>query len=117
MRKQVNRLMLAGGAVLLLATGWPMEVRAADAVCYQNDQGRIVPRRRPGYKPVPCPRAEGQSQAEAQSGAAADGADAGESAAPVSNAATRRRIPQQEWARRSPAMADRQPNPASVVPR
>jgi hypothetical protein len=109
--------MLAGGAVLLLATGWPMEVRAADAVCYQNDQGRIVPRRRPGYKPVPCPRAEGQSQAEAQSGAAADGADAVESAAPVSNAATRRRIPQQEWARRSPAMADRQPNPASVVPR
>ncbi|MGA1677131.1 MAG: hypothetical protein ACO377_11945, partial [Pseudomonadales bacterium] len=105
MRKQVSRLLLGGSTALLLALPWAPTAVAAEAVCYQNDEGRIVQRRRPGFKPVPCP-------------APAEGSDtASEAAAPVSNAATRRRIRQSEWQRISPAMADRKPNPASVVPR
>jgi hypothetical protein len=51
----VSRLLLGGGTALLLALPWAPPAAAAEAVCYQNDEGRIVQRRRPGYKPVPCP--------------------------------------------------------------
>jgi len=107
----VNRLLVRGGAALLLAFSWPSPAVAAEGVCYQNDQGRIVLRRRPGYKQVPCPPTSEQPGTSAAEGAAA------EPAAPVSNASSRRRIRQDQWTRRAPAMAARQPNPASAVPR
>ena len=111
MRRQVSRLLLAGGAALLFACLWPTRATAADGVCYQDDQGRIVQRRRPGFRQIPCPPSE-----PAQAGEPDRAADTAPSA-PVSNASTRRRIRQEHWARRAPVTAERKPNPASVVPR
>jgi hypothetical protein len=116
----VSRLLITGGVALLLTAPWPTAA-AAEGVCYQDDQGRIVQRRRPGYRPVPCPTADvsgapGSAATPAQGGAEAENPAAG-TPAPVSNASTRRRLRQDQWSRRSPAMSDRQPNPASVVPR
>src|SRR5262245_12141190 len=49
------------------ATLAPFPVEAADAeVCYRDDTGRIVKRRRPGYVEVPCP-VEGQPTLPTQS--------------------------------------------------
>lgn len=39
-------------------------VHAAE-VCYQDDSGRIVRRRRPGYERVPCPGSEAETEADA----------------------------------------------------
>jgi hypothetical protein len=76
-----------------------------------------VQRRRPGYRQVPCPTSEPTETTSAEGAAAAPAESATDAPAPVSNAATRRRIRQEQWTRRAPAMAERQPNPASVVPR
>ena len=48
-------------ALVLLATTAP---RAAET-CYQDDTGRIVKRRRPGYTEVPCPDEDAQPGASA----------------------------------------------------
>lgn len=45
---------------VVTATSWSTDAGAAD-VCYQDDIGRIVKRRRPGYIEVPCPE-EGGTQ-------------------------------------------------------
>jgi hypothetical protein len=103
-RKQVNRLLLTGGATLLLLGGWSAPPANAEEVCYQDDRGRIVQRRRPGFRQVPCPGTEAAADAAAAEGAASD---------PDYQRRTRQRPGQP----RTAAMADRQPNPASVVPR
>ncbi len=38
-----------------LALGVMQQPVFAQETCYQDDQGRVVQRRRPGYTPVPCP--------------------------------------------------------------
>jgi len=91
----------------LLAT--PAAPAAAAETCYQDDQGRIVKRRRPGFSEVPCPGSEAAEAAEAA--AAGDAATA--------DAPSGRRVPGARddedltWG----AVPARQPNPSSGVPR
>ena len=65
MRIVISLKALVGGAafaamaMLLGSTGMLMPAQAvAQEVCYQDDAGRIVRRRRPGYEQVPCPGQE-----------------------------------------------------------
>src|SRR5688500_19405732 len=43
---------------VVTAAAWPSSA-VAQEVCYQDDVGRIVKRRRPGYTEVPCPQEGG----------------------------------------------------------
>jgi len=54
LRRAVSRTL----AIALIAVGTPV-LSYAQQTCYQDDTGRIVKRRRPGYVEVPCPP-EGQ---------------------------------------------------------
>jgi hypothetical protein len=60
-------VLTSGGAALV-----SLPAHAAE-VCYQDDSGRIVRRRRPGYERVPCPG----SEAEAEQAAAEEGDEPG----------------------------------------
>lgn len=53
-RQPATASVLVIGVTAALTTVWPAAVIAADT-CYQDDTGRIVKRRRPGYTEVPCP--------------------------------------------------------------
>jgi hypothetical protein len=59
-RKRLTVSLLTIGTFVVTATGWSSTASAQD-VCYQDDVGRIVKRRRPGYTEVPCPP-EGSTQ-------------------------------------------------------
>jgi hypothetical protein len=104
---------LPSAAAVLLGTatllGAPAPALAAET-CYVDDQGRIVQRRRPGYRAVPCPTPESER------------APAQEPDADTAERRARRRLPDdgrpgvEREAEQSPALA-RRPNPASPVPR
>lgn len=103
-RLRTAACLLPGLAALLLGSG--PSAQAAET-CYQDDSGRIVERRRPGYRPVPCPSAP---------------APTGETpAADAGDRTPRRRLPGAGDAQASAPAADparsRQPNPVSPVPR
>lgn len=98
--------LLTGAAAPFLLAVQP--VTAAE-VCYQDEQGRIVERRRPGYSRVPCPSADDQT-AESPP-AEADPQD------PAYQRRAQRRRPDDSERRSGPAVAERQPNPASPIPR
>ena len=55
--KVVRMLSIAGITAPLLLTGLTLAPvsKALAETCYQDDRGRIVTRRRPGYKVVDCP--------------------------------------------------------------
>ena len=58
---------VAGGAVAVLTA---LPVQAAE-VCYEDDRGRIVNRRRPGYLRVECPQPEAENPADRVEGSTA----------------------------------------------
>ena len=87
---------LGGVLALMFLVPIGYSVPADGATCYQDDRGRIVERRRPGYKEVECP-----------------GPAATEPAKPGEPAPSYRR---QGRVREEPGMA-RTPNPPSPVPR
>lgn len=58
----MSRSLARSLAIALIAVGAPA-ISYAQTACYQDDTGRIVKRRRPGYVEVPCPP-EGQPRAE-----------------------------------------------------
>ncbi len=90
-------------ATLLAIPATP--VVAAQA-CYQDDDGRIVKRRRPGFREVPCPDTEAAQAAAA------------EAIAEEKPASGRRRLPgAREDDQITRAVAARTRNPVSVVPR
>ena len=100
---QPHRVLSLGSVALALLAATPAPALAA-AVCYQAPDGRIVERRRPGYQRVPCAGDE-QPAADAQPGAPEAGGY---------QRRAERRVPDQQEVR---AVATRQPNPASPVPR
>ena len=51
----MRRQIVATIVLLLAALVAPATASAAADVCYQNEDGRIITRRRPGYTRVPCP--------------------------------------------------------------
>ena len=53
----MRRQIVLSVGLLLAACVAPTTPWAAAEVCYQNEDGRIVTRRRPGYTRVPCPEA------------------------------------------------------------
>ena len=50
-------------STFVVTAGLVAESASAAEMCYQDDTGRIVKRRRPGYVEVPCPE-EGSSQGQ-----------------------------------------------------
>jgi hypothetical protein len=98
----------------LLTAGMSGPGLQAAEVCYQDEEGRIVERRRPGYRRVPCPGTEPATEPAAEQAEA--------------EAPRRRRLPAEDPAasdadtQRQPAIAERkpspaEPNPASPIPR
>src|SRR5688572_3367029 len=64
-RHPLSASIVAASAAVLVAPLWPSTATAAE-MCYEDDVGRIVKRRRPGYTEVPCPEEGGvQRQAPA----------------------------------------------------
>lgn len=59
-RQPLTASLLTLSTFVVTATAVPYSVSAAE-MCYQDDIGRIVKRRRPGYTEVPCPE-EGSTQ-------------------------------------------------------
>ncbi|MEQ8859727.1 MAG: hypothetical protein RIC56_13870 [Pseudomonadales bacterium] len=53
----MNKPLLAAVSLASLMLAAPPPLAAAE-VCYRDDSGRIVTRRRPGYEEVPCPGSE-----------------------------------------------------------
>ena len=53
-RQPLTASLLTLSTFVVTATAVPYSVSAAE-MCYQDDVGRIVKRRRPGYVEVPCP--------------------------------------------------------------
>jgi hypothetical protein len=106
-RQVIATVLCALAAPLLLIGAAPAAVAAA--VCYQDDQGRIVERRRPGFRQVPCPAQEPSEE---------PGSDAQAAEPAYQRRADARRV-EPEPERRGAAVAgmERQPNPASPVPR
>ncbi|HEX7036221.1 MAG TPA: hypothetical protein VF210_10625 [Pseudomonadales bacterium] len=98
--------LLPGLAVLMLTGALPAQ---GAETCYQDDSGRIVERRRPGYRPVPCPSAEPRADTSADTPTDTAGRTA------------RRRLPDAADTEAPAAPADpalaRRPNPVSPVPR
>ena len=95
----------AAAAMLLLATTLvaPTTVHAAQGTCYQDESGRIVNRRRPGFKRVPCPEAETDADGapvEQRPGVLRPGQEVGSPDSPGSAVASARTRP-----------------PASIIPR
>ena len=66
----MKRILLRGAALAMLGTGTSTAIAppAFGATCYQDESGRIVQRRRPGYVEVECPGPEG-TPAETEPGA------------------------------------------------
>jgi hypothetical protein len=95
---------LTGLAVPLLL-GSP--AASAAEVCYQDEQGRIVERRRPGYRQVPCP----------VPGETVDAAPDADASTPGYQRRADARRSETESQQTRPLVAERQPNPASPVPR
>jgi len=87
---------LRDGLIALLVVPLWWSAPAEGATCYQDDRGRIVERRRPGYQEIECP-----------------GPESAEPAKPGEPAPSYRR---QGRVREEPGMA-RTPNPPSPVPR
>jgi hypothetical protein len=87
-------------ALTLLAVGPAPAL--AEEVCYEGPDGRIVERRRTGYRRVPCPTSEQQPAEQAEPGDADYQRRAD------------RRVPAQQEPR---AAVARQPNPVSPIPR
>lgn len=75
---------------------------AAEEICYQDDSGRIVNRRQPGFRRVPCPDSESIETVD--------------SATPPDATTTQRRRGQQPSSVQD-RNRDRKANPASPVPR
>ena len=67
-RATLTTSLLTLSTFVVTATAVSPPAKAAD-VCYQDDVGRIVKRRRPGYTEVPCP-VEGEVQRTAPAGEA-----------------------------------------------
>lgn len=59
-RRPLTASLLTISTFVVTATAWAPSASSAE-VCYQDDVGRIVKRRRPGYTEVPCPQ-EGSTQ-------------------------------------------------------
>lgn len=59
-RQPLTASLLTISTFVVTATAWSSSASSAE-VCYQDDIGRIVKRRRPGYTEVPCPQ-EGSAQ-------------------------------------------------------
>ncbi|MFC4308059.1 hypothetical protein ACFPN2_03100 [Steroidobacter flavus] len=59
-RQPLTASLLTISTFVVTATAWSTSASSAE-VCYQDDIGRIVKRRRPGYTEVPCPQ-EGSAQ-------------------------------------------------------
>ncbi|MFW6094285.1 MAG: hypothetical protein ACODAC_09950 [Pseudomonadota bacterium] len=76
----------------------------AAQTCYQDEDGRIVTRRRPGYERVPCPGTEAAERAEAE-----EGDDAGDAAYERSRRGGERAVADRP--------APRSRNPESPIPR
>ncbi|MDY6946603.1 MAG: hypothetical protein SXG53_12855 [Pseudomonadota bacterium] len=57
-RRPLSASLLTISTFVVTATAWPTSASAQE-VCYQDDVGRIVKRRRPGYTEVPCPEEGG----------------------------------------------------------
>lgn len=60
-RQPLSASLLTLSTFVVTATAWSTSATAAE-VCYQDDIGRIVKRRRPGYTEVPCPEDGGAQQ-------------------------------------------------------
>jgi hypothetical protein len=71
-RKPLTTSLLTLSTFVVTATAVPYSVSAAE-MCYQDDVGRIVKRRRPGYTEVPCPE-EGDVQRPAPGAGEGEGA-------------------------------------------
>ncbi len=65
-RQPLTASLLTLSTFVVTATAWSTSATAAE-VCYQDDIGRIVKRRRPGYTEVPCPE-EGSTQRQTPAG-------------------------------------------------
>ena len=105
MRQQIVKAL--PGVLVALMLAMPALPAAAAEVCYQDEDGRIVKRRRPGFREVPCPGSEAAAAAEAAAAITDE---------PV--ATTERRLPgaregELTWG----AVPAREPNPSSGVPR
>ncbi len=102
-------------AALLSTLVGAAPVLAAE-VCYQDPNGRIVQRRRPGYTRVTCPSASAQAPEIAPSETRSPEATVGEAVRSeiVQPAVRPYEPPYEQEPRRAPI---RQPNPVSPVPR
>lgn len=65
-RQPLSASLLTLSTFVVTATAWSTSATAAE-VCYQDDIGRIVKRRRPGYTEVPCPE-DGGAQRQTPAG-------------------------------------------------
>ncbi|MBM0105331.1 hypothetical protein JM946_11250 [Steroidobacter sp. S1-65] len=61
-RRPLTTSLLTLSTFVVTATAWSTTASAQE-VCYQDDVGRIVKRRRPGYTEVPCPQEGAAPQA------------------------------------------------------
>ncbi len=66
-RRPLTASLLTISTFVVTATTWSTSAGAAD-VCYQDDIGRIVKRRRPDYTEVPCPQEGGTQQPSTPTG-------------------------------------------------
>ena len=62
----MHGILASAVAMVLCALDTP--VAQAQTVCYQDEDGRIVTRRRPGYQEVPCPDVEPAPDADTPEG-------------------------------------------------
>lgn len=105
-RRPLTASLLTISTFVVTATAWPTGASAAD-MCYQDDIGRIVKRRRPGYTEVPCPE-EGSTQSPA------DGMSpppAGQQDVPTTRPGETGRAPRRRMIERAP------PSSVSPIPR
>jgi len=112
-RHPLSASIVAASAATLVLPLWSSSAVAAD-VCYQDDVGRIVKRRRPGYTEVPCPEGGVQQQTTPAGEAPAGGAPG--VLPPTSVSPTVRPVPKVNTGRAPRRQTVERPPPASVSP-
>ncbi len=109
MKKTIIRFVLVATVATVGAGIVAAPEASAQTVCYMDDDGRIVTRRRPGFREVPCPDVAGQQET-------APGDEAVESEQPeISDA--QRRADLALGTREQPGRPPRTRNASSPVPR
>lgn len=92
-RQPLTASLLTLSTFVVTASAFPTSASAADEMCYQDDIGRIVKRRRPGYTEVPCPQ-EGAPSAADGMAPPTPGAQPATTERPETGRAARRRAPE-----------------------